>query len=61
MRITRLLVWVMCAAAPPVFATPTGLNNIPTAETIDHRTVAVQFFSSFGGSNQFATSGPGKT
>ena len=49
MKIMRLLLWVICAAAAPVFATPTGLNNIPTAETIDHRTVAVQFFSSFGG------------
>ncbi len=48
-------------AAGTVFATPTGLNNIPTADTVPHRTVAVQHFSSFGGANQFATSGPGKT
>ena len=41
-------------------ATPTGLNNIPTADTVPHRTVAVQAFSSFGGANQFSTSGPGK-
>ena len=58
---TRLLTLAAFAAATSVFGTPTGLNNIPTAETVDHRTVAVQFFSSFGGSNQFATSGPGKT
>lgn len=58
---TRLLTLAAVAAATSAFGTPTGLNNIPTAETIDHRTVAVQFFSSFGGSNQFATSGPGKT
>lgn len=48
-------------AAGTVFGTPTGLNNIPTADTVPHRTVAVQFFSSFGGANQFAMSGPGKT
>jgi hypothetical protein len=58
---TRLLTLAAVAAATSAFGTPTGLNNIPTAETIDHRTVAVQFFSSFGGLNQFATSGPGKT
>lgn len=58
---TCLLILAACACVASVFGTPTGLNNIPTAETIDHRTVAVQFFSSFGGSNQFATSGPGKT
>lgn len=61
MKITHLLVLAMCATVAPVLGTPTGLNNIPTAETIDHRTVAAQFFSSFGGSNQFSTSGPGKT
>ena len=58
---TCLLILAAFACVASVFGTPTGLNNIPTAETIDHRTVAVQFFSSFGGSNQFATSGPGKT
>lgn len=41
-------------------ATPSGLNNIPTADTIPHRTVAIQAFSSFGGANQFATAGPGQ-
>ncbi len=58
---TRILTFAAFAAATSVFGTPTGLNNIPTAETIDHRTVAAQFFTSFGGSNQFATSGPGKS
>lgn len=48
-------------ATGTVFGTPTGLNNIPTADTVPHRTVAMQYFSSFGGANQFATSGPGKT
>jgi len=41
------------------FGTPSGLNNIPTADTVPHRTVAVQAFSSFGpGVNQFAANGP---
>lgn len=57
----RLLTLAAFAAVTSAFGTPTGLNNIPTAETIDHRTVAAQFFTSFGGSNQFATSGTGKT
>ncbi len=29
-------------------ATPSGLNNIPTADTVPHRTVAVQAFDTFG-------------
>jgi hypothetical protein len=41
-------------------ATPTGLNNIPTADTVPHHTVAVQHFSSFGGANQFASPELGK-
>lgn len=41
-------------------ATPSGLNNIPTTDTVPHRTVAVQAFSSFGGANQFAANGPGQ-
>lgn len=61
MKKTLIVTLAAFAAVTSVFGTPTGLNNIPTAETIDHRTVAVQFFSSFGGSNQFSTSGPGKT
>lgn len=58
---TRLLVLAAFAAASSALATPTGLNNIPTADTVPHRTVAVQYFSSFGGANQFAPSEPGKT
>jgi hypothetical protein len=42
------------------FGTPTGLNNIPTADTVSHRTVAVQYFNSFGGANQFGAAEPGK-
>lgn len=47
--------------AGTAFATPTGLNNIPTADTVPHRTVALQYFSSFGGANQFGTGEPGKS
>lgn len=57
----RLLALSVLTAATSALATPTGLNNIPTADTVPHRTVAVQHFSSFGGANQFATSEPGKT
>ncbi len=46
--------------ASSLHATPTGLNNIPTADTVPHRTVAVQAFSSFGGANQFAANGEGQ-
>lgn len=61
-RIHRLLpVWLLAFVCPlSVLATPSGLNNIPTAETIPHRNVAVQAFSSLGGPNQFAVNGPGK-
>jgi len=37
------------ATCAPLFATPSGLNNIPTADTIGEREVAVQAFDSFGG------------
>lgn len=61
MKITCLLVIAVCATAFPALGTPTGLNNIPTADTVGHRTVAVQAFSSFGnGVNQFAANGPGQ-
>lgn len=53
------LIALALAFASPALATPTGLNNIPTADTVDHRTIAVQAFSSFGpGANQFAANGP---
>lgn len=39
---------VLSAAIAPAFATPSGLNNIPTADTVPHRTVAVQAFDTFG-------------
>ncbi len=58
---TRIILIAVLASVSPAFGTPTGLNNIPTADTVPHRTVAVQYFSSFGGANQFATSGPGKS
>jgi hypothetical protein len=34
--------------AGTALATPSGLNNIPTADTVPHRTVAVQAFDTFG-------------
>lgn len=55
-----LLLLLLLLAASSLHATPTGLNNIPTADTVPHRTVAIQAFSSFGGANQFATAGPGQ-
>ena len=57
----RILAAVVIAAVSTAIGTPTGLNNIPTADTVPHLTVAWQYFTSFGGANQFATSGPGKT
>jgi hypothetical protein len=50
----------LLAAAPAALATPTGLNNIPTADTVPSGTLAIQAFSSLGGPNQFAANGPGK-
>lgn len=58
---TRALTVAAFAVVSSAFGTPTGLNNIPTADTVPHRTVAVQYFSSFGGANQFAAPQPGKT
>jgi NADH:ubiquinone oxidoreductase subunit F (NADH-binding) len=58
---TRILTLAAFAAVSSAFGTPTGLNNIPTADTVGHRTVAVQYFSSFGGANQFGTSEAGKS
>lgn len=57
---TRALAAAILALASSALATPTGLNNIPTADTVPHRTVATQAFSSFGGANQFAANGPGQ-
>jgi hypothetical protein len=54
-----LLLFLACTTA--ALATPSGLNNIPTADLVPHRTVAVQAFTSFGpGANQFAANGPGE-
>jgi hypothetical protein len=58
---TRALLVAAFAIVSSAFGTPTGLNNIPTADTVPHRTVAVQYFSSFGGANQFAAPEAGKT
>lgn len=58
---THALIMAAFAASSSAFGTPTGLNNIPTADTVPHRTVAVQYFSSFGGANQFGTAEAGKS
>jgi hypothetical protein len=55
---THTLLVAAFAVVSSAFGTPTGLNNIPTADTVPHRTVAVQYFSSFGGANQFAPPSP---
>lgn len=47
------LTWLGLVGA--VFGTPTGLNNIPTADTVPDRTVAVQVYDLFGeGPNDFS-------
>jgi|694.fasta_scaffold138938_3 hypothetical protein len=51
---------ILLAGIAAAHATPSGLNNIPTADTAPQGTIVLQAFSSFGGANQFATSGPGK-
>jgi hypothetical protein len=58
---TNTMIVAAYAVVTSAFGTPTGLNNIPTADTVPDRTVVVQYFSSFGGANQFATGEPGKT
>lgn len=39
---------VFLSLASAAFATPSGLNNIPTADVIPHRTTAIQVFDTFG-------------
>ena len=52
---------ILLAAGASAFATPTGINNIPTADITPNRTVVFQGFSSFGnGVNQFSANGPGQ-
>jgi len=61
MKKTSLAILSFLFLSHSLFGTPTGLNNIPTADTVPHRVVAVQSFSSFGaGTNQFAANGPGE-
>ena len=45
MKHTALALLTTTVAA---MATPSGLNNIPTGDLVPHRTVAVQFFDTFG-------------
>lgn len=43
----HLLTLVASLLAGSAFATPSGLNNIPTGDIVGHRTVAVQAFDTF--------------
>jgi hypothetical protein len=43
---------VALTAAVPVFATPSGLNNIPTADTPGDRELVIQQFSTWGDDRQ---------
>lgn len=45
MKKTTLALYALLTAS--ALATPSGLNNIPTADTVPHRTVAVQAFDTF--------------
>lgn len=47
-----LILGVALTAAVPVFATPSGLNNIPTADTPGDRELVIQQFSTWGDDRQ---------
>jgi hypothetical protein len=49
-----------CVTAP-LWATPSGLNNIPTADTIGEREVAVQVYDNFGHAKPHSLSSGFKT
>lgn len=49
MKASLLVSITSAAAAATALATPSGLNNIPTGDTVAHRTVAVQTFDTIGG------------
>jgi hypothetical protein len=53
---TSLVAFGILAAATAAFGTPSGLNNIPTADTVGDHTVALQAYDTFGngGENVFA-------
>lgn len=54
MNARSLIALCTLLSTPALFATPSGLNNIPTADVIGNRTVAVQAFDTFGpGSHDF--------
>jgi len=62
MKLAGRLLGCVLISSGVVFATPTGINNIPTADVVPHRKVAIQHFGSFGqGSNQFAANGAGNS
>ncbi len=48
MKTVRLLSLFILLLSGLAHAAPSGLNNIPTADTVPHRTVAVQVFDTFG-------------
>ncbi len=47
MKTQSLALSALLLVTAPAFATPSGLNNIPTADTVPDRTVAVQAFETF--------------
>lgn len=56
LKATPPVILALLGAAGMARATPTGLNNIPTADTVPHRTVAVQVIDTFGpGEHDFWT------
>ncbi|NQW45985.1 MAG: hypothetical protein HQ462_11350 [Deltaproteobacteria bacterium] len=62
MKLAKVVAVVFLISGAGLFATPTGINNIPTADVVPDRKVAIQSFGSFGqGSNQFAANGAGKS
>jgi hypothetical protein len=50
MNLTHLTAIALLLTSASVFATPSGLNNIPTADLVGDRTVAVQVYDTFNGS-----------
>lgn len=48
MRSARAAIFAFLAAAGLAHGTPTGLNNIPIADLVPHRKIAIQVFDPFG-------------
>ena len=49
MKLTRSIATLLLLTATAALATPTGLNNIPTADTVPQETFVFQLFSTVGG------------